>query len=136
MPEYRRHFQPGGTFFFTVVTHQRHPIFITISARALLGDAFRAAKSRYPFTVSAICLLPDHLHCIWTLPETESNNVIRWSYIKSYFTHQFKENGLLPVSKSRENRREGSVWQRRFWEHVLYDELDLNGILITFITIR
>ena len=126
MPEYLRLIQPGGTFFFTVVTYNRLPIFDSPSARELLGDPFRSAMERYPFTMDAICLLPDHLHCILTLPETDGDCSIRWGYIKSYFTRRFKgTNEVTPnLNKSREMRREGSVWQRRFWEHIIVDDFD------------
>ena len=126
MPDYRRNFQPGGTFFFTVVTCQRFPIFDASPARDLLGEAFRNVKEKYPFTLDAICLLPDHLHCLWTLPESDGNYSIRWSYIKAYFTHRYKGIFGAPgkLNESRENRREGVVWQRRFWEHTIRDEQD------------
>ena len=127
MPNYRRYFQPGGTYFFTVVTHNRIPIFKSSIARELLGVTFRAAKERYPFTMEAICLLPDHLHCLWTLPETDQNFSIRWSFIKSFFTHRYRPQSDLPVNSSREKRREGSVWQRRFWEHLILDDNDLEN---------
>ena len=127
MPNYHRHLQPGGTFFFTLVTYNRYPIFNSPSARELLGETFRVAIERYPFTMDAICLLPDHLHCIWTLPENDKNYSLRWSFIKSFFTHRYDGTAMIPtgLNKSREKRREGRVWQRRFWEHVIHDELDL-----------
>ena len=126
MPEYRRHFIQGGTFFFTVVTYQRYPIFNIKSARTLIGEAFRFAQQRYPFTLDAICLLPDHLHCIWTLPEIEHDNSIRWKTIKSYFTHRYKGeiHSGIDISESRMSRRESGIWQRRFWEHIIFDDLD------------
>jgi putative transposase len=127
MPNYHRHFQPGGTFFFTVVTYKRHPIFNTSSARQLLGEAFRTAMERYPFSMVAVCLLPDHLHCIWTLPENDINYSIRWGFIKSFFTHRYndRDTSSSKTVRSREKRREKGVWQRRFWEHFIRDELDL-----------
>lgn len=126
MPEYRRLFRPGGTFFFTVVTYHRLPIFDSPTSRELLGQAFRSTREHYPFFMDAICLLPDHLHCILTLPETDKNCALRWSYLKSYFTHRFKgKNVIQPkLNPSRKNRREGGVWQRRFWEHIIMDDLD------------
>jgi putative transposase len=33
-----------------------------------LRTAFRIIKSHHPFTIGAFVLLPEHLHCIWTLP--------------------------------------------------------------------
>ena len=59
--EYRRLFLQGGTYFFTVVTYQRRPIFATPQAIDLLRDGFRYTLNRLPFTVVASVILPDHM---------------------------------------------------------------------------
>ena len=69
---YRRAFTAGGCYFFTVVTGQRKPIFAEKSAIALLREAFRHVKDRYPFHVDAIVIPPDHLYVVWTLPTEDS----------------------------------------------------------------
>ena len=61
MPNFRRNWAPGGTFFFTVVTAGRAPLFRDASARRLLGKCFRVERASRPFAVDAIVLLPDHL---------------------------------------------------------------------------
>jgi len=126
MPEYRRAYLPGGTFFFTVVTYKRNPILTDNTSRTLLHDAFQNVKIRYPFTMDAICLLPDHLHCIWTLPEGDSNYAIRWKEIKRIFSRQYGRQFGSPEKRnqSREKRLESTVWQRRYWEHAIRDEKD------------
>ena len=86
MPEYRRSVIPGGTFFFTVVTYHRLPILTTVPSREILHSAWENVNKRFPFTTDAICLLPDHLHCIWTLPEGDANYFLRWGEIKKLFT--------------------------------------------------
>ena len=65
---YRRARITGGTFFFTVVTHERRSILVDDGARVALRRAFREVRTRRPFLVDAIVLLPDHLHAVWTLP--------------------------------------------------------------------
>jgi len=40
----------------------------------------------YPFTTEAMVLLPEHLHCIWTLPENDTDYSMRWGLIKKEFT--------------------------------------------------
>ncbi len=75
-------------------------------------------------------LLPNHLHCVWTLPEGDSDYGIRWSLIKRYVTKRCRGrvNAMAMVSESRWKRREGNLWQRRFWEHHIRDEADYQRI--------
>ncbi len=66
--EYRRAKTPGGTFFFTLVTHNRRKFLCTPENIILLRQAFREVMTHHPFKIEAIVILPDHLHCLWTLP--------------------------------------------------------------------
>ena len=129
MSNYRRAFVPGGTFFFTVVTHRRRKLFHLAENRALLGDAIRECQQDWPFEMTAIVLLPDHLHAIWSLPPGDTNYSGRWSVIKKTFTTMYLRQGgedwIVSEGKRNENRR--GVWQRRFWEHVLEDESDFQS---------
>ena len=61
MPDYRRVRMQGGTFFFTVVTFHRMPIFTEKKARPILKNAWMDVMERFPFTQTAVCLLPDHM---------------------------------------------------------------------------
>lgn len=127
MPAYRRSFIPGGTYFFTVVTYRRLPILVTEEARNIPHSVWLDVRKRFPFTSDAICLLPDHLHCIWTLPEGDANYSLRWREIKRLFSKKFTDAvGTSELrSASREKRGETTIWQRRFWEHTIRDEKDL-----------
>ena len=71
---------------FTLVTHQRQPIFQHPDAVELLRQAFRSVKPIHPFTIEAIVILPDHLHCLWTLPPEDADFSNRWrlSSVLSY----------------------------------------------------
>ena len=44
--------------------------------------------THHPFRIRAFVLLPDHIHCIWTLPENDNNYSMRWQLIKSYFSRR------------------------------------------------
>ena len=121
--EYRRSYQPGGSFFFTLVTHRRQHLFSIPENIDRLRNAFRREKEKYPFVVEAIVILPDHLHAIWTLPEGDTQYSVRWSRIKRYFSIGCV--GATSIrSASRCRKRERPVWQRRFWEHTIRDERD------------
>jgi putative transposase len=121
MPEYRRSFLPEGTYFFTVVTYRRFPILVTEEARNHLQWAWLDVTKRFPFTTDAICLLPDHLHCIWTLLDGDANYSVRWKEIKRLFSKNYGNIVIIAElrSVSREKRGETMVWRRRFWEHTL-----------------
>ncbi len=84
-------FIPGGSYFFTVVTYERQPIFENPRAIQLLKDAFHWTKVKHPYFVQALVILPDHLHTIWTLPEDDANYPLRWSLIKGYFSKNWKK---------------------------------------------
>ncbi|MDM7482209.1 MAG: transposase, partial [Halomonas sp.] len=78
MATYRRAHIPGGTYFFTVVTYGRQPLLADHLNINALGRAFRRVKEERPFTMDAFVLMPDHLHCIWTLPEGDADYSSRW----------------------------------------------------------
>ena len=125
MPQYRRPRIAGQTWFFTVVTAERAPILIQAPVRAALRAAIIEIRQRHPFVIDAWVLLPDHLHCIWTLPEQDRDISSRWSMIKRGVTQRLA--GTLPTNRntSRRRRRESGIWQRRFWDHVIRDDQDL-----------
>ena len=128
MPSYRRILIPGGTYFFTVVTHGRRPILTGDLGRACLRSAIVRERAKRPFEILAMVLLPDHIHAVWTLPEGDADYSSRWARIKENFTREFSAKANLldgSRSESRLRHREANVWQRRFWERTVRDEDDL-----------
>jgi putative transposase len=127
MPDYRRYFVSGATYFFTVVAWQRRPILANSLGRRCLRSAFETVRESHPFELIAVVLLPDHLLALWSLPRNSSDYSLRWRRIKEEFTRGYLEEGgrEAPVGASRALRKERGVWQRRFWEHLIKDEFDL-----------
>ena len=122
---YRRACIPGGSFFFTVVTEQRRPLLASADAVEILRASFRAVRSTRPFEVDAIVVLPDHLHCIWTLPPGDADFATRWRLIKTWFTKHCDPAVRAEPNYARTAKREQAIWQQRYWEHVLRDEGDV-----------
>lgn len=83
MPNYRRMYVPGGTYFFTIVTYQRQPIFANSENISLLRKAIATVKSEMPFTIIGAVILPDHLHFIWELPPGDSTYSSFHSWVKN-----------------------------------------------------
>ena len=127
MPNYRRIYVPGGTYFFTIVTYCRRPLFKNSDNVELLRGAVARVKIEKPFKIIAAVVLPDHIHFIWQLPPDDSNYSQRISRLKVLFTRAYKVQNPnnLEISRSRYQHRESDVWQRRFWEHLIKDEADL-----------
>jgi putative transposase len=124
MTEYRRAYIPGASWFFTVNLAERKGNRLLTDKIGLLREAFGYAKQRHPFRMDAIVVLPDHLHCIWTLPPGESDFSGRWNSLKGYFSRNIEKGER--ISASRKSRRERGIWQRRFWEHLLRSQDDFN----------
>ena len=121
---YRRARAKGGTFFFTVVTYKREKILTKTENLQLLRESFKNVMKNHPFKIEAFVLLPDHLHCIWTLPENDSDFSTRWRLIKSNFSRRCTNKISHKVSASRKRKKEQAVWQRRFWEHQIRNNPD------------
>ena len=119
MPDYRRANTKGGTYFFTVTTHRRQPILTDEPMRTALRESIGNARERLPFEIVAWVLLPDHLHCIWTLPDGDADFHKRWGMIKRQVSQTCGRQYNRPEwqNASRRKRGETSLWQRRYWEH-------------------
>ena len=106
---YKRLAEPGEFYFFTMVTFKRRPMLTSEPARQSLRLALRETRAKYPFQMAAVCLLPDHLHCIWRLPAGDADFSNRIKSIKKRFTTAYEGEA-------------GKVRQNRFWEHSIRDE--------------
>lgn len=108
MSNYRRSFIPGGCWFFTVNLQNRHSDLLTRHIDHLRA-AIACAKRKRPFQINSWVVLPEHMHCIWTLPEGDSDYSGRWREIKKSFTRALAQN---------------QIWQPRFWEHAIRNDED------------
>lgn len=123
---YRRAFIPGGSFFFTLVTEKRRPIFASSEAVDVLRQAFRTVKSNRPFELDAIVVLPDHLHCLWSLPLGDADFATRWRLIKTWFTKHCDPALRQEGNRSRVVKGQRAIWQHRYWEHAIRDQTDFS----------
>jgi putative transposase len=126
MSRYRRA-TIGNAFFFTVVSYRRRAIFCHEPVRRALREAIELVRAARPFKIDGWVLMPDHMHCIWTLPDGDVNYPLRWAEIKRFVStslrDEFRDDRFL--SKSRRRHRESMIWQRRFWEHAIRNEVDM-----------
>ena len=116
MSNYHRTHLAGGCYFFTVFTLNRVPIFTNEECVEVLRQSVHKVMMSHPFEIDAMVILPEHLHCIWRLPEGDADYSSRWREIKKATSRQ--------ISTVTNARHERNVWQRRFWEHTIRDEED------------
>jgi len=122
MSFYRRSFIPGATYFFTVTLADRRSQLL-LDQIDRLRTVYGNVHQIYPFETVAICILPEHLHAIWTMPPDDADYSKRWNLIKGNFSRGLPASSTRTASKIRQ--REKGIWQRRFWEHQIRDEQDL-----------
>ena len=123
MPRYRRANIKGGTFFFTVTLADRSSNVLVQQVETLRRIYQEVQKAR-AFETVAICILPDHLHAIWRLPEGDDDFPCRWNLIKGGFSRGISASASRSASKI--TKREKGIWQRRYWEHAIRNDADLS----------
>lgn len=108
MSRYRRVKIEGGMSFFTLALADRgNDLLVRHIER--LRSAYAGIQRRLPFTTVAICILPDHIHALWQMPDGDADYVSRWSLFKSAFSR-----GLAPAparSASKIMKREKGIPQ-------------------------
>ena len=125
MPDYRRAWHPGGTYFFTVNLLQRHGNDLLVRHVDVLRQAVRSVRLRHPFRIHGWVVLPDHLHCIMELPPEDADFATRWRLIKAGVARALPRTEW--VSPVRVERGERGIWQSRYWEHLIRDEADFRA---------
>ncbi|WP_022692986.1 REP-associated tyrosine transposase [Ponticaulis koreensis] len=123
MPDDRRYFTPGAMCFFTVNLKNRKSDLL-VTRIDDLREAWRRTQKDWPFETIAFCILPDHLHCVLKLPKGDYNFPVRWMRIKTCFTRTIPKQDD-PASAT--GPRERGIWQRRYWDHMIRDEEDLEN---------
>ena len=119
---YRRALVGGAAYFFTVNLAARSSRLLVDHVEEL-REAVRQVQNRHPFEVLAWVVMPDHLHAIWQLPQNDADYSTRWALINAGFSRAIPKNQR--IRESRERKGERGIWQRRFWEHLIRDESNL-----------
>jgi putative transposase len=121
MSNYRRNRVPGGTYFFTVNLLDRKSDLL-VRKMELFREVVKKVRHDKPFHIDAWVVLPDHLHCVWTLPPGDADYASRWKNIKTAFSKQIPASETLSDIQARLQER--GIWQRRYWEHTVRDDRD------------
>lgn len=119
---FRRYYIPGSAVFITQVVQDRKPVFRDPRNLALLNEILENVRQLHPFDMLGYSFLFDHIHMI-VQPTRKSNFSDIMHSFKPHFTREYKKLLGLPASESMK------FWQRRFWDHVIRDDHDLENHL-------
>ena len=108
--------------------YRRQKTLCNENMRNTLRMAIETVRENYPFVIDAWVMMPDHLHCLWQLPDNDADYSLRWAMIKKSVTQRcgeryYREEWMTP---SKKRRNESTIWQRRYWDHLIRNEEDLN----------
>lgn len=120
MSNYIRPQRSGACVFLTMTLADRGSRLLVEQIEALRA-AVRKTRVERPFEINAWVVMPDHMHCVWTLPEGDDGYAVRVGLIKARFSR------AVPMGVRRAShvaRRERGIWQRRFWEHHIRSEAE------------
>jgi len=111
----KRIYVPDAIYFVTAVTKNRQPLFKTEQNIQLLRQTLHQVKELYPFDMRGYGFLPDHFHLLFhATGETAVTQIL----------HSTKRNFTINYKKVHQISEPISLWQRRFWDHVIRDEQD------------
>lgn len=113
---YRRADVEGGCYFFTLNLADRKKTLLTDEIDSL-RSIINQVKSKHPFMLDAMVIMPDHLHALMTLPKDDKDYPTRWMLIKAGFSRAIPK--TENISPSRHKKGERGIWQRRYWEHLI-----------------
>ena len=111
MTHIRRFTERNIPYALTTVTKDRAPLFKDRKFCRILLVTIEYHKTIFDFLVHGFCVMPDHLHLLLT-PQGKFNVSFIMKMIKGSFAR--KINKLAG--------RNGSVWQRRFYDEIIRSE--------------
>jgi len=125
MPNFRRVWRAGGTYFFTVNLSERHGNDLLTRHIDLLREVIADVRHAHPFRIHGWVVLPEHMHCVIELPQESADFALRWRLIKMNFSKRLPE--FETRSPANLRRGERGIWQRRYWEHLIRSEEDFRS---------
>ena len=121
-----RYYGSGYSHFITTSCYQRRPLLGTPRSRDLFLEVMEQIRQRHQFVVVGYVVMPEHVHLLFTEPERGNPSLVL-AALKQTFAHRLlrelraktgaQTNALwsTPVAV-------GHIWQRRFYDFVVFTE--------------
>jgi putative transposase len=121
MPDYRRYYIPNSIIFITCVTYERKPYLHDEENLRVFWDTVHHVQILHEFELLAYGIMPDHFHWLIKMPEGQP--------IFSQVIHSVKRNFTAGWKITHNQAEPIHIWQSRFWDHVIRDEIDFKNHL-------
>jgi putative transposase len=122
----RRYYGAGYSHFITTSCYHRRTLLGTPQNRDLFLAVLEQVRRRYHFIVIGYVVMPEHVHLLFSEPERSNPSVVMQA-LKQSFARR-----LLSKLRAGVNPRqgtlwspaleEGHIWQRRFYDFVVFSE--------------
>ncbi len=119
MPNFKRYYIPNAVVFITGVTRDRIFYLEADDDIKLFWETLRQVQKIHPFHLMAYVILPDHFHWLMRVVDESGDFSTVLHSIKRNYTFNFKKAHGVTAALS--------LWQERFWDHIIRDEHDLNN---------
>jgi putative transposase len=121
----RRAYGTGYVHFITFSCYQRRPLLGTPPCRDLFLRILKETRNRFAIVVVGYVVMPEHVHLLISEPENFNHSVVV-QVLKQRFAHELlerlRQRGDFPEgSLWRTVLKQGHVWQRRFYDFVVWN---------------
>lgn len=121
-----RYYGAGYLHFVTTSCYQRRPVLGNPQNRALFLEVLEQVRRSYHFVVVGYVVMPEHVHLLLSEPERGNPSVVMQA-LKQRFARKLLRK-LRSGADSRQGELwsatldEGHIWQRRFYDFVVFTE--------------
>jgi len=122
----QRYYGAGYFHFITTSCYQRRPLLDTPGSRDLFLEVLEQIRQRHRFVVVGYVVMPEHVHLLFSEPDC-GNPSLMLAALKQNFSHRLlrelrAQAGVRIEALWRTPVAEGHVWQRRFYDFVVFRE--------------
>ena len=121
-----RYYDAGYSHFITTSCYQRRPLLGTPRSRDLFLEVMEQIRQRHQFVVVGYVVMPEHVHLLFSEPERGNLSLVL-AALKQTFAHRLlrelrAKTGGQTDSLWSTPLAVGHVWQRRFYDFVVFSE--------------
>ncbi len=111
-----RYYGSGYLHFITSSCYQRRPLLNTPRRRTWFLEILEQVRRRYTFVVVGYVVMPEHFHLLISEPERGNPSTVM-QVLKQRFARK-----VLRDWRKRSERGQNRLWQRRFYDFVVWSE--------------